>query len=725
MRRILRILSGRGPAQAPRLAAALLVLSAGASLGQKPGAIAVDPPFLPSVGEVVSLRVEPDLAGVSEGRWVDWRHAVHQPGARFVKPHFVEVELRAGDTLTVSTAAGRAVEVIRERGPKQRGTFWGLSVPGDTLVLELHTRHAYRRAPFTLDRLIAGSESPLASSSAGRTVCQPAEFEDSVCYQSQPAKWANISASVALMVVGGLPESALFCSGVNISPLGHLLTNAHCLGNQLDCDNAEIVFGYRRTGCNDGSPPTDQWTSVRCDELLAVSPLLNCEPAPDTLDFALASLVADDTVPERPFVRVADELPVNGEALYIVQHPMGRPQEITHGSGADVVADPGVLRYFGSLDTEPGSSGSPVFRESDHQLIALHHCGDCNAASGNRAIPIQSFYPMLAPYLCAQTLTVASAGSTGLSEVDGNGNGVAEPGETWSFRPVVRNLSCSSSAVGLVGTVRFVGPTGAVRLLATAVSFGTVAPGQAVPSAETVTFEVGPLTACGTALRFDLTSLTAGAVLPDLLGVQQMALGELVRTSLFFDDFSGGLSAAWTIEDGGTGTGPAATWTAANPGSRNPPLVPPFAIADSDEHGLGQLMDEGLITPAINAVAYGGLRLTFRHQFNYYELGIAEIGQVDVRSSATGGAWQTLRTYAGADSQGPDTVDLGPLGAGRADVQVRFRYSNARFEWWWAVDEVRFEGDNGYVCEPHLGANTIFADGFASGDTGAWTSHSP
>lgn len=696
------------------LAAALLP---GLTAGPKGAVLATPTAELPRVGEVLPVDIVPNLSAAAEGEQRTWRHSLTQPGAAFVKPHFVALDLRPGDTLTVATASGRRVERISGRGPKGRGTFWGLAVPGEVLVLELSTRHAYPRPPFRIDRVIAGVSSPAAPSS----LCGGPDFEDTLCYQDDTAKWANIRASVGVMVVGGVPEAALFCSGSNLSPAGHVLTNGHCLGDQFDCDNAEFVFGYRRTGCNDGSPTGDDWTSVRCDELLAVSPLVDCEPTPDGFDYAFASLAEDGFPDERPFVQVVDEVPISGEALYIVQHPLGRPQEITHGLGLDVVAEPGVLRYFGTLDTEPGSSGSGVFRESDHKLVALHHCGGCASPDGNRAVPLHDFFPVIAPYLCAQALTVASAGTTGLSEVDGNGNGIPEPGETWSFRPIVRNVSCASPAAGLAGSVRVVGPSGTVHLHSTGVTFGTLLPGQAAASNEAIHFDIAPLTSCGADLRFDVTNLSAGTPLPELVGVLPVTLGELVRTSLYFDDFSGAFPGPWTVEDGGTGTGPAATWTTANPGIRAPPLEAPFAIADSDEHGLGQLMDEGLVTPVLDASAYSGLRVTFRHQFNYYELGFAEIGEVDVRSSATGGAWQTLRTYAGADFQGPDAVDLGALGAGHSDVQVRFRYSNARFEWWWAVDDVRLEGDNGYVCAPHTAAGTIFADGFASGTTERWS----
>jgi endonuclease/exonuclease/phosphatase family metal-dependent hydrolase/S1-C subfamily serine protease len=69
-----------------------------------------------------------------------------------------------------------------------------------------------------------------------------------------------------------------------------------------------------------------------------------------------------------------------GEAVNIIQHPRGRPKEIAiHNNDVLRVLDR-VIRY--STDTEPGSSGSPVFNNS-WQLVALHHAGW--SAGGGRA----------------------------------------------------------------------------------------------------------------------------------------------------------------------------------------------------------------------------------------------------------------------------------------------------------------------------------------------------
>jgi hypothetical protein len=58
------------------------------------------------------------------------------------------------------------------------------------------------------------------------------------------------------------------------------------------------------------------------------------------------------------------------EYVNIIQHPQGRPKQVALQDNQVVAVDPVVVRY--SCDTEPGSSGSPVFN-NQWRLVALHH----------------------------------------------------------------------------------------------------------------------------------------------------------------------------------------------------------------------------------------------------------------------------------------------------------------------------------------------------------------
>src|SRR5262249_36255187 len=62
-------------------------------------------------------------------------------------------------------------------------------------------------------------------------------------------------------------------------------------------------------------------------------------------------------------------------SILIVQHPRGRPMELALGANALIGPNGNGTRVRYRTNTEPGSSGSPVF-DLDWNLVALHHAGD-------------------------------------------------------------------------------------------------------------------------------------------------------------------------------------------------------------------------------------------------------------------------------------------------------------------------------------------------------------
>ncbi len=354
----------------------------------------------PIVGHSLTMTIVPELAdAASDGKEMVWTRVVEIPSAGFLKVHFADFALRPGDSLTLRSRTGRVIEELRGRGPKDLESFWGLSGQGQQLTLELRFQEPYETAPFLIDKVMVGDseifDAPLGGDDH-ESICAPAQFEDVLCYDSDPGKWATIFASIGVMTAGG--NVSLFCSGTNLRG-NRVLTNDHCVSSQASCNNTEFVFRYYRTGCNDGSPPTADWVAFRCDELLANSPAGPCDPTLSALDFSLFSVVGD---PEATFGSVdPDPTPLtDSEQIYIVQHPSGRPHEITHGSGGNVDVDGTTLRYYDTLDTEGGSSGSPIFRESDNRMVGLHHCGGCSTPGvGNRGMMMSDIYPLIEPFL--------------------------------------------------------------------------------------------------------------------------------------------------------------------------------------------------------------------------------------------------------------------------------------------------------------------------------------
>ena len=87
------------------------------------------------------------------------------------------------------------------------------------------------------------------------------------------------------------------------------------------------------------------------------------------LDFTFCAVVGLEYLGAVPLTRNSLNV-LRSEYINIIQHPRGRPKEVVVQDNQVVRADNVVLQY--SCDTEPGSSGSPVFN-NQWKLVALHH----------------------------------------------------------------------------------------------------------------------------------------------------------------------------------------------------------------------------------------------------------------------------------------------------------------------------------------------------------------
>ena len=143
----------------------------------------------------------------------------------------------------------------------------------------------------------------------------------------------------------------------------------------------------------------------------------------------------------------------------------------------------------------------------------------------------------------------------------------------------------------------------------------------------------------------------------------------------------------WEVVDN---IGNGQVWAFDNPGGRsnNTGGEGNFAIVDSDFHGPGDLQDTELITPVIDLSGVTDPVIRFNQDFNWWVAGLDEFANVDL--SIDGGVtWETVLNQEDADVLGPrlESIPI-PQAGGEADVQVRFHYGNAQFEFWWQVDNV-------------------------------------
>lgn len=145
---------------------------------------------------------------------------------------------------------------------------------------------------------------------------------------------------------------------------GYLFTNHHVLSNPTTVGNSQIVFNYQK----DMDGRALETTTYELDATdFKTSPT-------HVLDYARVRVKdPDDTLAQWGTLNMnTSNLPKESDPAIIIQHPQGRHKEIVT-SGNDIVKVWDHRLIYRS-DTEPGSSGSPVF--NDHwEVIALHHAG--------------------------------------------------------------------------------------------------------------------------------------------------------------------------------------------------------------------------------------------------------------------------------------------------------------------------------------------------------------
>ena len=423
--------------------------------------------------------------------------------------------------------------------------------------------------------------------------------------------------------------------------------------------------------------------------------------------------------------------PFDGDLTLTLIPPVGAPITLAAkrgGSGDNFVATVfddaavaaiavGTAPFTGSFRPEsPLSALNGINAAGDWKLMAVDSAGVDAGTIDNWTLSLT--YPAAACGPLAAYQSHASVADTCSTGGVGNGNTTWDAGELINFKVKLSNDGTTTlSNVTATAT----SSTPGVVLTDGTASYPNILAATAADSlAPHFTASLPAGLACGSLVSFQITVLTDQGTwnvgFTHTVG-QQLS----VISSALNENFAAGIPATWTIVDGGTGGGgTAATWTTGNPGGRTfaSPLIAPVALVDSDFAGPVPTQDEQLITPVMNLTTATTVSLQFDQYFNRYSGGLPEFGNVDVRSALTAGAWVNVLSQQNASSPNPDhkTIDLTAQAAGAPDVQVRFHYGNAQFEFFWQVDNVKVDYSapgncNQNVCAAVPGAAHPVPDG--------------
>jgi DNA/RNA endonuclease G (NUC1)/V8-like Glu-specific endopeptidase len=175
---------------------------------------------------------------------------------------------------------------------------------------------------------------------------------------------ARATGRVRVRTAGGRPAG--FGTGALVGPR-LLLTNHHVLRDAAQAAASLVEFNVQDD--MDGRPLTPEVFTLQPQALFVTSP---------SLDFTLVAVAprsSDGTeVDVFGFLQgLEDDDPILvEECVNIVQHPGGQTKQVALRDNQVIDLLDDFLHY--RADTEPGSSGSPVFNDQ-WELVALHHSG--------------------------------------------------------------------------------------------------------------------------------------------------------------------------------------------------------------------------------------------------------------------------------------------------------------------------------------------------------------
>lgn len=676
-----------------------------------------------------------------------WRVRLRSTGALWTVVGFESWRLQPGASLWVYDPAGRKV-----RGPftsadrREHGELWIPGVEGDTAVVELRwpaswdatlpdvrvgrVLHGYKR----FGDLGAGGDPPPADPNAG--ACEI----DINCPLG--ANWQDEKRGVVnlLTTSGGLCTGSLIRNTDNDCK-NYVLTAAHCLSSQSSASGLIFQFNFERPQCGSGVAPTDMQLS---------GSFLRATYA--SSDVTLVEM--DDPIPDawEPYYNGWSRSTTPATESWCIHHPNNDEKKISYNddpltNGVNWGSTHWRVENWEQAATEPGSSGSPMFDQNSRIVGQLHGgTSSCTSLTYDEygKIDVSWNGGGTAASRLKDWLDPSNSGVTTLDGVSytvcrvpqprlvyaahvvddapGNGDGVADPGESFVLQVDVENRG-TLGATGVSGTASTAKPLVAITDPSSA--WPDIAQGATQRSAPpSFTVQLDPAFVCGDSIPIHLDLVAAespGAWAADFV----VPTGTAQVATVYQDAMEAGIN-GWTPQ---TLLGTVA-WTQST-ADTNPAHSPTHAWFANDPATRG---DAVLVMPAVGALP-ANARLEFKHRFNTestWDGGVLEY------STNGGGTWNdagamfllngynsTIKSTAASNLAGRAAwsgdsgawltvrVDLGALAGQSVGFRWRMATDTSVSDEGWFVDDVKVESTS-YTCNP-----PITVPGEASDPSGA------
>jgi V8-like Glu-specific endopeptidase len=315
-------------------------------------------------------------------------YVIAHPVAEFISLHFSQFRLPADDYIIVrSTASSDAVQSLQYFGRDyaDKPVFFTKALYTKSVTVELFSNGSASSSSaiasqrpcvgFAIDQFRFLAESASFDGSAQEAVCGPDDSGEAACFKAFPDAFDKSNAVARLLI--HKDGSSFFCTGWLVGCEGHMLTNHHCISNSDHAANTEFEFLGQGNACADQcNKPFGCEGKTR-----AVTSRLVIASA--EFDYALIKLEGK-LWKDYGYLQMREGGPALDERIYIPQHPAGWGKRIAMKDG-DQYGTVTALDQGGclpdqvayNLDTQGGSSGSPVLSWKDNAVVALHHCGGC------------------------------------------------------------------------------------------------------------------------------------------------------------------------------------------------------------------------------------------------------------------------------------------------------------------------------------------------------------